>query len=341
MHARPRRESWRSWSMEVSPPKAYDDYRNDATLHTFAELQEAALDAPAALMSERWSRCCKLGAIARQEERYLEATQEIRELQPPPVVGYVPQDEWELRAWVEHDALLAREEEAWEARRARAVADSSPAPDWRVDVRYGPQTAQSLGHKPYRDCTLREIWDFITDRGQNADPRDVEVTVSDPRGVRLDPRTTGAWLQQDAMEMLEEAGRMHSVPHSPPRRMRMPRKGQRRKREEFYYPGPCLPLAGEKQHAQDLSFACCREKAARWRLLAIGLREVGDTVLSILAQMSSLRSLGKNLPHTRVWGSNFAPPRPIKLLFIIGETSDVVSAQPQFSQILAAMPKKR
>lgn len=201
-------DNWRPWSTEVFVPAVHDTYNERATLHTFAELSRAAEDARSSLMSARWSRCCKLEAIAQQEERHLEATRELRELQPPAVEPPLPEGQWDLRALAECDTQLAREEEDWERRRANAVTDSASAPDWRTDVRYRLPPTPALGRKPYHDCTLREIWDYITDRGQNADPRDVEVLVEDPAGDRLDPRTSGAYLQQDASEMLEESGRL-------------------------------------------------------------------------------------------------------------------------------------
>lgn len=76
----------------------------------------------------------------------------------------------------------------WQAQRAAVERYPAASADWRSDVRC--ETTGDPTDPEYREWTKKEIWDLITNRGLNADPRDVHVWVRSPDEV------AGAWGSQ-------------------------------------------------------------------------------------------------------------------------------------------------
>lgn len=76
---------------------------------------------------------------------------------------------------------------------------------WRHDVRCG--YTGDIKDPEYKTWTHRQVWDLITLDGRAADPRDVEVDVEDPLGT-ADMRAVGAHYVPDALEWLEEQGKL-------------------------------------------------------------------------------------------------------------------------------------
>ncbi|KAL6781366.1 hypothetical protein ACKKBG_A10850 [Auxenochlorella protothecoides x Auxenochlorella symbiontica] len=198
--------SWRPWMATVDDAGVLVN-RQRPTLHTFEDLQAAALGPRAALESEAWSRC-STHEFRQREEARLASHERMRTNQAeegPPAPPQDDLDEWDLRAMAECQRQRHERNQAWNAARARVGQHAGMGSRWRHDVRCG--YTGDIKDPEYKTWTHRQVWDLITLDGRAADPRDVEVDVEDPLGT-ADMRAVGAHYVPDALEWLEEQGKL-------------------------------------------------------------------------------------------------------------------------------------
>lgn len=126
---------------------------------------------------------------------------------------YGQQSEWDLRAAMEKKRWKERQHRAWEEHRAETLGRyPSVAADWRTDVRI--QETEDPDATEYREWSIREIWELITQHGEAADPRVIPVKVRKPasradfveEGFVQNPEIP-VWLESQGKLMREEEER--------------------------------------------------------------------------------------------------------------------------------------
>jgi len=117
-----------------------------------------------------------------------------------------PMDEWDLRAAMEKRKRMDAERAAWMEDKALTVSQHiAVASDWRTDVRI--KDTGDPTQPDYREWTLSEIWDLITQGGKAVDPRDVPHSIIEPN-ARTDFVAEGFVQQLDIPEWLAAQGKI-------------------------------------------------------------------------------------------------------------------------------------
>ena len=125
-------------------------------------------------------------------------------LQPNPGT----QNEWDLRASMEKRKWFEEDYMNWQKLREETLGRyPSVSADWRTDVRI--QDSQDPGATEYREWSMREIWELITQNGEAADPRDVPFKVRKP-GSRTDFVAEGFVQHPDIPQWLAAQGKLMS-----------------------------------------------------------------------------------------------------------------------------------
>ena len=118
------------------------------------------------------------------------------------------QNEWDLRAFMEKKKWFQQDEAAWQKHRDDTIGRyASMAADWRTDARI--QDCTDPAGIDYREWTMKEIWDLITQNGEAADPRDVPFKARKP-GSLSDLVGEGFVQHPNAPDWLEAQGRLLS-----------------------------------------------------------------------------------------------------------------------------------
>lgn len=114
--------------------------------------------------------------------------------------------EWDLRASMETKRWFERDYENWQELRKKKVGRySSVASDWRTDVRI--QESLDPAEIQYREWSMKEIWDLITQNGEAADPRDIPFNVRKP-GSRTNFVAEGYVHHPGIPQWLDEQGKL-------------------------------------------------------------------------------------------------------------------------------------
>jgi hypothetical protein len=114
--------------------------------------------------------------------------------------------EWDLRAAAETKKWFDDDYQQWQEHRKQTIGQyPSMASDWRTDVRI----SESLdpAEVDYREWTMKEMWDLITQNGQAADPRDVPFQVRKP-GSRTNFVEEGYSYNPSIPEWLDMQGKL-------------------------------------------------------------------------------------------------------------------------------------
>lgn len=118
------------------------------------------------------------------------------------------QNEWDLRAFMEKKRWFKQDLEEWQKHRTDTIGRyASMAADWRTDARI--QDCTDPAGVDYREWTMKEIWDLITQNGEAADPRDVPFKARKP-GSLSDFVAEGFVQHPNAPDWLEAQGRLMS-----------------------------------------------------------------------------------------------------------------------------------
>jgi hypothetical protein len=113
---------------------------------------------------------------------------------------------WDLRASMETKRWFERDYQQWKKVTSETVGRyPSVASDWRTDVRI--QESGDPAEVNYREWSMREIWDLITQNGEAADPRDIPFEVRKP-GSRTDFVAEGYMHQPSIPQWLEAQGKL-------------------------------------------------------------------------------------------------------------------------------------
>lgn len=114
--------------------------------------------------------------------------------------------EWDLRASMETKRWFERDYEQWQKHNEETIGNYPfVASDWRTDLRI--QESLDPAEVDYREWTMKEIWDLITQNGEAADPRDIPFEVRKP-GSRTNFVTEGYVHHPDIPEWLEAQGKL-------------------------------------------------------------------------------------------------------------------------------------
>jgi hypothetical protein len=114
--------------------------------------------------------------------------------------------EWDLRASMETKKWFDEDYEAWQQHREQTIGQyPSFAADWRTDVRI--QHSLDPAEVDYREWSMKEMWDLITQNGLAADPRDIPFQVRKP-GSRTDFVKEGYAYHPSIPEWLDMQGKL-------------------------------------------------------------------------------------------------------------------------------------
>jgi len=114
--------------------------------------------------------------------------------------------EWDLRASMETKRWFEDDYKKWQSFREKTVGRySAVASDWRTDVRI--QESKDPAEIDYREWSMREIWDLITQNGEAADPRDIPFVIQKP-GSRTNFVAEGYVHHPGIPQWLDEQGKL-------------------------------------------------------------------------------------------------------------------------------------
>lgn len=114
--------------------------------------------------------------------------------------------EWDLRASMETKRWFEKDYEKWQEFREKTVGRySSVAADWRTDVRI--KESLDPAEVDYREWSMKEIWDLITQNGEAADPRDIPFVIKKP-GSRTNFVAEGYVHHPGIPQWLDEQGKL-------------------------------------------------------------------------------------------------------------------------------------
>lgn len=114
--------------------------------------------------------------------------------------------EWDLRASMETKRWFEQDTRDWQSYREKTVGKySSVASDWRTDVRI--RESMDPAEIDYREWSMKDMWDLITQNGEAADPRDIPFVIQKP-GSRTNFVTEGYVHHPGIPQWLDEQGKL-------------------------------------------------------------------------------------------------------------------------------------
>lgn len=135
------------------------------------------------------------------EERKVYPAPELPELEPLP---FAPDgwDRWDFRAFVEKQKRVRRERVEWLETQRQLGRFQYMHVDETTDVRM-----QNIWNEPRKQWSNEDIFNLITDNGNNALPTDVVVAVENPK-TKADLQMTGGVYHESNEEFLERTGHL-------------------------------------------------------------------------------------------------------------------------------------